>query len=110
MHSATNFNHVGFGLGRQVPMSEQITRPDGTRLYQTTDGRRYPSVTTILQEHGREAIEAWRKRIGTEEASQKAIQRLQAAGVEVVMGGPAVKDFYGLWGWMAEPAGCERMP
>ena len=62
------FNHVGFGLGKTIPITEQVTRPDGTRVYETPDGRRYPSVTTVLSEHGREAIEAWRKRIGAEEA------------------------------------------
>ena len=70
MSLATKFNHVGFGLGQTVPITEQVTRPDGTRVYETPDGRRYPSVTTVLSEHGREAIEAWKKRIGAEEAAK----------------------------------------
>ena len=52
-----------------MPLTEQVTRPDGTRVYETPDGRRYPSVTTVLAEHGREAIESWRQRIGHEEAA-----------------------------------------
>ena len=70
MSSAPKFNHVGFGLGRPVPVTEQITAANGSRMYATPDGRSYPSVTTILSEHGREAIEAWRARIGETEANK----------------------------------------
>ena len=68
--SELKFQHVGFGgNNRFVPKLEQINE-NGTRLYATPDGRRYPSVTTILSEHGKEAIEAWRNRIGHEEANR----------------------------------------
>jgi genome maintenance exonuclease 1 len=64
------FQHVGFGGdNRFVPKLEQINE-NGTRLYATPDGRRYPSVTTILSEHGKEALDAWRNRIGHEEAAK----------------------------------------
>jgi genome maintenance exonuclease 1 len=76
------FNHLGFaGDHKPVPKLEQINE-NGTRLYATPDGRRYPSVTTILAEHGREALEAWRKRIGQEEAA-KIGQRAAARGTKV---------------------------
>ena len=45
---------------------------DGRRLYATPDGRRLPSVTTILDrtkpEESRRALNEWRKRVGTERA------------------------------------------
>lgn len=65
-----NYQHLGFG-GRNlvVPKLEQINE-NGTRLYATPDGRRYPSVTTILSEHGKEALDAWRARIGHDEAAK----------------------------------------
>lgn len=65
-----NYTHLGFGgQNLTVPKLEQINE-NGTRLYATPDGRRYPSVTTILSEHGREALDAWRTRIGHEEAAK----------------------------------------
>jgi len=70
LSSALNFNHVGFGGSyKPVPGLQQINE-NGTRVYATPDGQRYPSVTTILSEHGREAIEAWRARIGEAEANK----------------------------------------
>ena len=65
-----NFTHLGFG-GRNltVPKLEQINE-NGTRLYATPDGRRYPSVTTILSEHGKDSLDAWRAKIGHEEAAR----------------------------------------
>lgn len=65
-----NYQHLGFG-GRNlaVPKLEQINE-NGTRVYATPDGSRYPSVTTILSEHGREALDRWRDRIGHAEAAR----------------------------------------
>ena len=65
-----NYQHLGFG-GRNlaVPKLEQINE-NGTRVYATPDGSRYPSVTTILSEHGREALDRWRDRIGHAEAAK----------------------------------------
>ena len=42
---------------------------DGTRFYETESGN-YPSVTTITGQLGKEAIMAWRKRVGDEEANR----------------------------------------
>lgn len=43
----------------------------GPRLYQTPDGARVPSVTTILSQTGdKTALIEWRKRVGEEEANR----------------------------------------
>jgi hypothetical protein len=47
---------------------------DGRRLYSTPDGKKLPSVTTILErtkpEEKRMALENWRRRVGPEQAQQ----------------------------------------
>jgi hypothetical protein len=48
---------------------QRVTTPEG-RLYQTPSGKSYPSVTTITGLLGKEAIIAWRKRVGDEEANR----------------------------------------
>ena len=48
----------------------QATNIDGKRLYQTPTGQVYPSVTTITGLHSKDAILAWRKRVGEEEANK----------------------------------------
>jgi len=56
--------------------SETFT--DGKRYYTLEDGTRLPSVTTVLGAQKKEAILAWRKRVGEEEAnrvSRKATSR-----------------------------------
>jgi hypothetical protein len=70
------FNHVGFGLGKDRPILEQITAADGRRVYNTPTGRRYPSVTTVLSEKNKDVIIDWRKRIGADQAN--AISRVAA--------------------------------
>ena len=54
-----------------------VNQADGTRAYQTPDGRLYPSVTTVLAEHTKKGIQEWRARVGEEEANK--VSR-QAAG------------------------------
>jgi genome maintenance exonuclease 1 len=50
------------------------TSEEGQRLYQTPDGKKVPSVTTILSatqpEEKKQALQNWRKRVGTEKAQQ----------------------------------------
>jgi hypothetical protein len=50
------------------------TSEDGRRLYLTPDGKKLPSVTTILDrtkpEESRRALAEWKKRVGTEKAQQ----------------------------------------
>ena len=42
----------------------------GTRLYVTPEGKKYPSITTVLSIRGKEAIYEWRRRVGEEEANR----------------------------------------
>lgn len=70
------FNHVGFGLGKPVPILERVTAPNGQRVYNTPTGQRYPSVTTILAEKNRDVIVNWRNRVGADQAN--AISRVAA--------------------------------
>jgi genome maintenance exonuclease 1 len=51
---------------------EEITasETDGKRVYQTPDGKLYPSVTTVLSHHTKDGIMEWRKRVGEEEANK----------------------------------------
>ena len=43
---------------------------NGKRFYETPEGDRYPSVTTVTGLLSREAIQAWRLRVGEEEANK----------------------------------------
>jgi hypothetical protein len=53
-----------------------LTRIDGeTRLYETPDGNRYPSVTTVLDKMSdKSGLIAWRKRVGDVEADKISSQ------------------------------------
>ena len=62
------FNHQNVDLGYSD--LESITNPDGKRQYLTPSGKSYPSITTILSSKENPAIEAWKKRVGEEEASR----------------------------------------
>lgn len=43
---------------------------DKYRVYVTPDGMKYPSVTTVLSDYSKEGIDAWKKRVGEEEAER----------------------------------------
>lgn len=43
---------------------------NGSRLYLTPTGEKYPSVTTVIAEHGKEGILEWRKKVGEEQANK----------------------------------------
>jgi genome maintenance exonuclease 1 len=45
------------------------TGPSG-RLYSTPDGKKYPSITTVLSGYDKAGLLEWRKRVGTEEAER----------------------------------------
>ena len=62
------FNHQNVDLGYSD--LESITNTDGKRQYLTPEGNSYPSITTILSSKGNPAIEAWKKRVGEEEAER----------------------------------------
>lgn len=52
------------------PKLERDTSPDGTRVYKTPSGKRYPSVTTVTGLHSAKGIAEWRRRVGEEEANR----------------------------------------
>ena len=55
---------------------------DSGRFYKAPDGSRYPSVTTVLSLLSRDAIRAWRERVGEEEAN-KVSYRASTRGTKV---------------------------
>ena len=57
-----------------IPKLERSTAPDGSRVYKTPSGRAYPSVTSVTGLLGKEAIIAWRKRVGEAEANRISSQ------------------------------------
>lgn len=61
------FNHINLG---EFPKLERITASDGTRVYSTPSGKRYPSVTTVTGLLKKDIIIEWRKRVGDEEANK----------------------------------------
>jgi len=59
-------------LSFQFPKLTRIDKSENQsiRLYETPDGNRYPSVTTITGQHGKQSIIEWRKRVGNAEANK----------------------------------------
>jgi PD-(D/E)XK nuclease superfamily len=67
------FTHIPHNFPKLV--QENI---DGTRYYLTPDGKRYPSVTTVLADYNKQGILEWRKKVGeakANEISRKATTR-----------------------------------
>jgi CRISPR/Cas system-associated exonuclease Cas4 (RecB family) len=62
-----NFKHEKIDLGYDDLIAE--TLPSG-RTYSAPNGCSYPSITTVLSILSREAIQAWRARVGPEEANK----------------------------------------
>jgi genome maintenance exonuclease 1 len=62
-----NFIHEKIDMG--YDSLDRTDAPDGRR-YLTTDGKAYPSVTTILGILSEESIAKWRARVGEEEANR----------------------------------------
>jgi genome maintenance exonuclease 1 len=54
----------------QLPDLKSETFPDGKRYYTLPDGTKLPSVTTVLGAMKKDAIMAWRKRVGEAEANR----------------------------------------
>ena len=65
------FNHVRPDLKKVI--LEQVNE-NGTRYYVTPEGNKYPSVTTVLSEHSRQAIAEWRAKVGEEQANKVSAQ------------------------------------
>jgi hypothetical protein len=65
------FNH----LNVQLEPIKQINSPNGRR-YETPDGNRYPSITTVLgaDPEKKKTLLEWRKRVGEEEANRVSVQ------------------------------------
>lgn len=59
------FTHVS----HDIPQLVRVDSPSG-RVYQTPEGKSYPSVTAVTGLHGKQAIIEWRKRVGEEEANR----------------------------------------
>lgn len=55
----------------EFPSLLKETAEDGQRVYTTPDGKRYPSVTTVIADHNKEGIDRWKARVG--EATAKKI-------------------------------------
>jgi genome maintenance exonuclease 1 len=67
------FNHVEHGYALQE-LQANIVKKVG-RLYTTPDGKKLPSITTVLGATGdKSGLEAWRKRVGEAEANRIMIQ------------------------------------
>jgi genome maintenance exonuclease 1 len=60
---------------------KSVTLPEG-RFYTTPDGTKLPSVTTVLGAKKKDAIIAWRKRVG-EEAANKISRKATSRGTNV---------------------------
>ena len=61
------FEHVKVHFDYDDLLSEDT---DEGRKYVTEDNKKYPSITTVLSILSRDAIAAWRKRVGDEEANR----------------------------------------
>lgn len=62
------FNHIHL----ELPKLKRVTSDDGTRVYETPTGKKYPSVTTVTGLLKKRAILEWRKKVGDEEANRIA--------------------------------------
>ena len=63
---------------KEIPKIESQTFPDGKRYYVTPEGKKLPSVTTVVGAQKKQSILEWRKRVGEEVAnkiSKKATSR-----------------------------------
>lgn len=60
-----------------VPDLQSQTFPDGKRYYVTPEGMKLPSVTTVVGAQKKEAIMAWRRRVGEETANKISRQATQ---------------------------------
>ena len=59
------FTHIDHDIAKL----KRIDGPNG-RVYETPNGKAYPSVTAVTGLHGKAEIFAWRKRVGEEEANR----------------------------------------
>ena len=50
----------------------KATNNNGVRLYNTPEGNKYPSITTVLSVRNKKGLMEWRKRVGSEVANHVA--------------------------------------
>lgn len=55
---------------KEIPKIESQTFPDGKRYYVTPEGKKLPSVTTVVGAQKKQAIMEWRQRVGEEVANK----------------------------------------
>jgi len=67
---------------KEIPKIESQTFPDGKRYYMTPDGKKLPSVTTVVGAQKKQAIMEWRKRVG-EEVANKISKQATSRGTNV---------------------------
>ena len=64
------FNHLNIKIPQRA---KQITEEGSKRrLYQTPEGKIYPSITTILEPLKRDVLDKWRERVGDEVADEES--------------------------------------
>ena len=66
-----NFRHNTTDLGYTDLVAETL---ESGRKYETPNGIKYPSVTTVLSILSKKGIEAWKARVGAEEAAKVGFQ------------------------------------
>jgi len=59
------FNHVDI----EIPRLSRETI-DGVRYYDTPDGKKLVSITSVISHHNRDIFTKWRKRVGVDEANK----------------------------------------
>jgi genome maintenance exonuclease 1 len=75
------FKHEPIDLGYTDLVCDTPT--EGPRTYETAKGNnKYPSITSVLSLQSKAAIQAWRKRVGEEEAN-KISRRASSRGTKV---------------------------
>lgn len=58
-------------IEHNLPTLERIdTDAESGRMYLTPTGKKYPSVTSVMSLHSRQAIMEWRSKVGAEEANR----------------------------------------
>jgi len=59
-------------VGPPVPLTElnSVTKDSGLRLYEVSEGKWYPSITTVTSHRKKDSIIKWRKRVGEEQANK----------------------------------------
>ena len=63
-------NQIALGDLEQLQKTMTRVQEDGKRYYQTPEGQKYPSVTTVTGLLSRDHIKLWRKRVGEETANK----------------------------------------